>query len=59
MRLQTKVEIICWILGALIWAIIASIYFSETKITFALIQTILSIGFLMKAISKYFKERKN
>lgn len=59
MRLQTKVEIICWILGALIWAIIAYIYFSEAKITFALIQTILSIGFLMKAIFKYFKARKN
>lgn len=42
---------ICWIIGAIIWSIIAWTYFSENKTGLALVQIIIAflLGFFTKA----------
>lgn len=49
--------IIAWFLGAIIWAVMAWVSFSEGKVGFAIIQVILSVGFIVKAVASGLKNK--
>lgn len=51
--------ILCWVIGAIIWAIVAWISFTEGKVGFAVIQVILSVSFVIKAVINYMKIKNN
>ena len=44
---------ICWIIGAIIWGVTASICFSEGKTGFATVQVVIAILYLFHAIRRY------
>lgn len=47
--------ILCWIIGAIIWAIVAWINYIEGKTGIASIQAFLSVSFFIKAVVNYKK----
>lgn len=51
--------ILCWVLGAIVWAVIAWASFSEGKVGFAIIQVILSVGFIAKAAAGCLKSKNS
>ena len=51
--------IIAWVLGAIVWAVMAWVNFSEGKVGFAAIQVILSLGFLVKAVAGCLKNKSS
>ena len=59
MNKKKVVSILCWFIGAIIWAVIAWTNFSEGNIVFSIIQIILSICFIVKAIIIYTKNKDN
>ena len=42
--------VLCWVIGAIIWAITAWFSFAEGKVGFASIQAILSVSFVIRAV---------
>ena len=58
MKKHIPIGTVCWIAGAIVWAIIAWINFSEGKVGFSLIQVVISVLFLVHASTSYFKYKK-
>lgn len=48
--MKTYIISICWIIGAIIWSIIAWTYFSENKTGLALVQIIIAFLFFIHGI---------
>lgn len=48
---------ICWIIGAIIWSIIAWTYFSEDKPGLALVRVIIAILFFIHGIRGYINNK--
>ena len=54
MKKWSYIEIVCWLIGAAIWAIIAWSYFSDGKVYWGLVQSFLSVAFMLKGIFRYY-----
>lgn len=48
MNKKKYVGMLCWFIGAIIWAAIAWSNFSDGRVIIASIQVILSVGFIIK-----------
>ena len=59
MNKKKVVSILCLFIGSIIWAVSSWINFSEGNIVFSIIQIILSICFIVKAIIIYTKNKDN
>lgn len=52
------IGIIGWIAGAIIWAFMAWIYFSEGRTGFAVVQVAICVLFLVHAVRAYLRYKK-
>ena len=52
------ISVIAWIVGAVIWAVIACDNFAQSNTVYAVLQVVLSVGFLINAIRCYIKAKK-
>lgn len=52
------IRVVAWIVGALIWAVMAFDYFSQGRTVIAVMQVVLSVGFVINAVRCYIKAKK-
>ena len=57
--MKKYIGIICWMIGAVNWLIVSSIYFSEGKTFFAVLQIITAVFFVINGIRGYLKQKKS